>query len=248
MTALRPLIAGNWKMHGTVADAVALAQAVAAGASGLAAEILVCPPSVHLAAVAPVLAGSPVGLGAQDCHAAAKGAHTGDVSAAMLRDAGAAWVILGHSERRADHAETDTQVAAKAAAAIAAGLRAIICVGETLAEREAGTAESVVARQLAGSLPPGFADAGGVVAYEPVWAIGTGRIPTEADIRAMHARLRAEVLGLCGPAGATVPLLYGGSVKPGNAAVILALPEVNGALVGGAALVAADFLAIAAAA
>ncbi|WP_431280662.1 triose-phosphate isomerase [Humitalea sp. 24SJ18S-53] len=248
MPVPRTLIAGNWKMHGTVADAVALARAVVAGSAGLPADLLICPPVVHLLAVAPAVSGSAVGLGAQDCHAAGKGAHTGDVSAGMLRDAGAAWVILGHSERRADHAETDAQVAAKAAAAMAAGLCPIVCVGETLAQREAGEAEAVVAGQLAGSLPPGFAEAGGVVAYEPVWAIGTGLTPTEGDIRAMHARLRAEVLGLCGPAGGGVRLLYGGSVKPGNAAAILALPEVNGALVGGAALVAADFLAIAAAA
>jgi len=242
----RPLIAGNWKMHGTLAEATALAGALAA-AKGKA-ELLVCPPFPHLVPVAAVLAGGELGLGGQDCHAAAKGAHTGDVSAVMLRDLGATYVILGHSERRADHGETDAMVAAKAGAAIAAGLAPIICIGETLAQREAGQAETIVTAQLAGSLPPGFAAAGGVVAYEPVWAIGTGRVPTEADITALHARLREEMVRLCGPAGAGLRLLYGGSVKPANAASILALPEVDGALVGGAALVAADFLAIAAAA
>ncbi|PZW40078.1 triosephosphate isomerase [Humitalea rosea] len=242
----RPLIAGNWKMHGTLAEAQALACGVVA--CDAAAELLVCPPFPHLHPVAAALAGSAVALGGQDCHHAAKGAHTGDVSAWMLRDLGASYVILGHSERRADHAESDALVQAKAVAAIAAGLRPIICVGETLAQREAGQAEPVVAGQLAGSLPPGFAEAGGVVAYEPVWAIGTGRTPTEADIAALHASLRAEVLRLCGAQGAGLRLLYGGSVKPGNAKAILALADVNGALVGGAALMAADFLAIAAAA
>ncbi len=257
MTAIRPLIVGNWKMNGTVAEAAALAQAVAAGASGLAADLVLCPPSLHLLAVAPGIAGTPIGLGGQDCHAGAKGAHTGDVSAPMLRDAGAGFVILGHSERRADHGETGPDVAAKALAAMAAGLRPIICVGEDLPFRESGTAEMIVANMLAGSLPgdptvyggrAAFAEAGGIVAYEPVWAIGTGRTPTEAEILSMHTHLRRELLASCGPAGASVPLLYGGSVKPSNAGAILALPDVNGALVGGASLAAADFLAIAAAA
>ncbi len=228
-------------MHGLAADGLALARAVAAGGEGIHAEILVCPPATLVAAVAAALAGSPVATGGQDCHANPKGAHTGDIAAAMLADAGATYVILGHSERRADHAETDAQVKAKAIAAIAAGLTPIVCVGETLAQREAGQAESVVRNQVTGSLPEGFAAAGGVVAYEPVWAIGTGKTPTEADIAAIHAALRQAV-------GATTRLLYGGSVKPGNAAAILALPDVDGALVGGASLVAEDFLAIARAA
>jgi triosephosphate isomerase len=234
---VRPLVAGNWKMNGLAAEGEALARAVAAGASGLRAEIVLCPPATLLAR----LAACGVALGGQDCHAREKGAHTGDVSAAMLRDAGARFVILGHSERRADHAESDAAVRAKAEAAIAAGLTPILCVGESEAERLAGRAEAVVGAQLAGSLPAGFHAAGGVVAYEPVWAIGTGRVPTEADIAAMHAMLRA----------ATTPrtrLLYGGSVKPANAAAILAIANVDGALVGGASLIAADFLAIAAAA
>ncbi|HWT10924.1 MAG TPA: triose-phosphate isomerase [Roseomonas sp.] len=238
---MRPLVAGNWKMHGLAADGLALARAVAAGAAGVTAEMLVCPPATLVAAIAAALSGTPVATGGQDCHANAKGAHTGDIAAAMLADAGARYVILGHSERRTDHAETDAQVKAKAAAAIAAGLTPIVCVGETLAQREAGQAEAVVRAQLAGSLPDGFAAAGGVVAYEPVWAIGTGKTPTEADIAAIHGALRQA-------AGATTRLLYGGSVKPGNAAAILALPNVDGALVGGASLVAEDFLAIARAA
>jgi triosephosphate isomerase len=236
---VRPLIAGNWKMHGSLEAATALASDVAAGAPDLKAELLVCPPFPYLVTVAAALAGKEVGLGAQDCHAEAKGAHTGDVAAVMLKDVGCAYVILGHSERRANHGETDAQVRAKAEAALAAGLTPIVCVGETLAEREAGRAEAVVSAQLAGSVPEGFVDAGGVVAYEPVWAIGTGKTPTEADIAAMHATMRGLV-------GKTTRLLYGGSVKPGNAAAILALPNVDGALVGGASLVAADFLAIAA--
>ncbi len=238
---LRPLIAGNWKMNTLVGEAVDLARAVAAGAAGSKAELLVCPPFLYVAGLAGLLKESGVAVGAQDCHAKAKGAHTGDVAAAMLKDVGASYVILGHSERRADHGETDAQVKAKAEAAMAAGLTPIVCVGETLAEREAGEAEAVVARQLTGSLPEGFVNAGGVVAYEPVWAIGTGKVPTEADIAALHAAMRAQV-------GAKTRLLYGGSMKPSNAAAILALPNVDGGLIGGAALVAADFLAIAAAA
>ncbi|HEV7268879.1 MAG TPA: triose-phosphate isomerase [Falsiroseomonas sp.] len=242
---MRPLIAGNWKMHGSMAEAAALAGAVLEGAPGLPADLLVCPTFVHLAPVAGLLAGSAVAVGGQDCHAAAKGAHTGDVSAPMLKDAGASHVILGHSERRTDHAETDAGVRAKAAAAAAAGLVPVVCVGETEAERLAGNAEEVVARQLAESLPGGF---GGVVAYEPVWAIGTGHTPTEADIAAIHGLIRARLAARFGAAGQGMRILYGGSMKPGNAKAILALANVDGGLVGGASLVASDFLAIARAA
>lgn len=239
---IRPLIAGNWKMHGTVAEAAALAGAVRDGAAGLEADLLVCPTFLHVAQVAQLLAGGPVAVGAQDCHAAAKGAHTGDVSAPMLRDAGATHVILGHSERRTDHGETDAMVRAKVQAAQAAGLVPVVCVGETEAERLAGQAEAVVSRQLAESLPEGFA---GVVAYEPVWAIGTGRTPTEADIASIHGTIRTVLAGRFGAAGQGMRILYGGSMKPGNAKAILALPNVDGGLVGGASLVAEDFLAIA---
>jgi triosephosphate isomerase len=242
---VRPLIAGNWKMHGSVAEAAALAGAVRDGSAGLPADLLVCPTFLHVAGVAARLAGGPVAVGAQDCHPQPKGAHTGDVSAPMLRDAGASHVILGHSERRADHAETDALVRAKAEAAAAAGLIPVVCVGETEAERLAGQAEAVVERQLAGSLPDNFA---GIVAYEPVWAIGTGRTPTEADIAAIHGTIRARLAARFGTAGGAMRILYGGSMKPGNAAAILALPNVDGGLVGGASLVAADFLAIARAA
>jgi triosephosphate isomerase len=243
---VRPLIAGNWKMHGLRVDALALARGVAAGAAGAqGAELLVCPPFTMLAEVAGALAGSRVAVGGQDCHAAAKGAHTGDVSAPMLKDAGASHVILGHSERRADHGETDAQVRAKAEAALTAGLTPIVCIGESEAQRLAGEAEAVVTRQLDGSLPDGFAASGGVMAYEPVWAIGTGRTPTEAEIAATHGAIRARLQARFGAAGGGLRILYGGSVKPGNAAGILALPNVDGALVGGASLVAADFLAIA---
>jgi triosephosphate isomerase (TIM) len=238
---IRPLIAGNWKMNASLAEAMALAEGVAAGAAGWRAELLVCPPFPYILPVAQTLRGKAVAVGGQDCHARPKGAHTGDVAAAMLKDCGATYVILGHSERRADHGETDAQVKAKAEAAIAAGLTPIVCVGETLAEREAGQAEAVVARQLAGSLPDSFTAAGGVVAYEPVWAIGTGKTPTEADIAAIHAAMRKQV-------GGATRLLYGGSMKPANAAAILALANVNGGLIGGASLVAGDFLAIAQAA
>ncbi len=244
---VRPLIAGNWKMHGTLASARELAAGVASGTVE-GPEVLVCPAFVHLSTVAEALAGKAVALGAQDCHANAKGAHTGDVSAPMLADLGASFVILGHSERRADHGETDAVVKAKTEAALASGLTPVVCVGESEAQRVSGEAEAVVAGQLAGSLPDGFAAVGGVVAYEPVWAIGTGRTPTEEDIAAMHARIRAELEQRFGAAGGKLRILYGGSVKPGNAKAILALPHVDGALVGGASLVVADFLAIAAAA
>ncbi|MBL6080255.1 triose-phosphate isomerase [Belnapia sp. T18] len=242
---MRPLIAGNWKMHGTLLEAGALAEGVRAGAAGARAELLVCPPFPYLVPVGGAL-GADIALGGQDCHAREKGAHTGDVAAAMLQDVGATYVILGHSERRADHGETDAMVRSKAEAALAAGLVPIVCVGESEAQRLAGDAETVVTQQLDGSLPDGFAAAGGVVAYEPVWAIGTGRTPTEAEIAAIHAAIRANLEGRFGTPGGGLRILYGGSVKPGNAKAILALPHVDGALVGGASLAAADFLAIAA--
>ena len=244
---VRPLIAGNWKMHGLAADGLALARAVAAGAAGLKAEMLLCPPATLIAPLAQALGGA-LAVGGQDCHEAAKGAHTGDIAAAMLKDAGAAYVILGHSERRMAYRETSHRVRAKAEAALAAGLIPVVCVGEPEDDRLLGRAEEVVAEQMAESLPDGFGAAGGVVAYEPVWAIGTGRTPTEADITAMHAMMRAKLVASFPAEGAGLRLLYGGSVKPGNAAAILALPHVDGALVGGASLVAEDFLAIARAA
>ncbi len=242
---MRQLIAGNWKMHTLGQEARALAQAVAEGAQALPADVLVCPPFVHVASVAAALAGTKVAVGGQDCHADVQGAHTGDVAAPMLRDVGATHVILGHSERRQNHAETDAQVRAKTLAATAAGLTPIVCVGETESERNAGREQAVVAGQLAGSLPEGFA---GVVAYEPVWAIGTGKTATEADVAAMHAFIRARLVAQCGSAGTGILILYGGSVRPANAASLLAVPDVGGALVGGASLKAEDFLAIARAA
>ena len=244
---VRPLIAGNWKMHGLAADGLALARAVATGAAGLKAELLICPPATLIAPLVQACAGV-VALGGQDCHEAAKGAHTGDIAAAMLKDAGAGYVILGHSERRMAYRETSHRVRAKAEAALAAGLIPVVCVGEPEDDRLLGRAEEVVAEQMAESLPAGFGAAGGVVAYEPVWAIGTGRTPTEADIAAMHTMMRAKVTASFPAEGAGLRLLYGGSVKPGNAAAILVLPHVDGALVGGASLVAEDFLAIARAA
>ncbi len=240
------LIAGNWKMHKLRAEAVALAQALrAAGGAGVPAELLVCPPFTALSAVAEALAGSAIAVGAQDCHPAAQGAHTGDISAPMLRDAGAGWVILGHSERRQDHGETSELVREKVQAAVAAGLAPIVCVGETAEQRQGGGETETVGWQLTGSLPQGFA---GVVAYEPIWAIGTGKTPTEDEVAAMHRFIREELTRQFGAAGAAIRILYGGSVKPGNAQALLALPEVGGALIGGASLTAADFLAIAGAA
>lgn len=237
------LVAGNWKMHGLAEEAAALARAVRPSVPGV--SLLVCPPFIQIARVAAILAGSPVAVGGQDCHTAPSGPHTGDISAPMLRDAGCRFVILGHSERRAAHGESDALVRAKAVAAAAAGLTPIVCVGETEAERSAGREAEIVGAQLGGSLPPDFA---GVVAYEPVWAIGTGRTPQSGEIADMHALIRRHLIVQFGAQGNGTLILYGGSVKPGNAAAILALPEVGGALVGGASLVAQDFLAIAAAA
>ncbi len=244
---MTPLIAGNWKMNGTLAEARSLAQEVLSGVDGraLPCELLVCPPFVHLSAVADALGQGVVRLGGQDCHTAAAGAHTGDVSAGMLRDLGCGYVVLGHSERRADHGEDNALVRAKAEAALAAGLVPIVCVGETLEERSAGQALGVIARQLKGSVPVGMAAERLVVAYEPVWAIGTGRTATPDDVAEVHAEVRKVLGGLVGEGAEQVRILYGGSVKPGNAGELLAQENVNGALVGGASLKASDFLAIA---
>ena len=239
-----PLIAGNWKMNGLSADGLALARAVRGGADGVGVQLLICPPATLLGSVGEALAGSTISLGGQDCHPDGPGAHTGDIAASMLADLSCRFVILGHSERRADHGETDELVRAKATAALAAGLTAIVCIGETETERDAGKTLAVVTRQLAGSLPVGASAVNTVVAYEPVWAIGTGRTPSNADIASVHGQLRRELSARFGDA-AGIRLLYGGSVKPANAREILALPDVDGALVGGASLKAEDFLAIA---
>ncbi|HEX4261435.1 MAG TPA: triose-phosphate isomerase [Acetobacteraceae bacterium] len=240
---MRQTIAGNWKMNGLAADADRLAAALAQNAADLACDLLVCPPATVLARVARALAGTAVAVGGQDCAAQADGAHTGDISAAMLRDAGASHVVLGHSERRRDHGETDELVREKVVAAAAAGLLPIVCVGETDEQRSAGRETEVVGWQIEGSLPKPFS---GMLAYEPVWAIGSGQSATERDVEMMHAFVREELMRQFGPeAGRAVPILYGGSVKPENAAALLAVPEVGGALVGGASLDAAAFLAIA---
>jgi triosephosphate isomerase len=241
----RPLIAGNWKMNG-LAEALDQARAVAAAldAKPAAARVAICPPATLLDRLSQALEGSTVLTGGQDCHVKTSGAHTGDVSAPMLIDAGATLVILGHSERRDDHGETSALVAAKVETALAAGLEPIVCVGESLAQREAGSAIAVVTGQIRESLPAVLAGQAFAVAYEPIWAIGTGRTATVADIEEMHAAIRAELVAMFGNHGATVPILYGGSVKPDNAVEILAAAEVGGALVGGASLKAADFLAI----
>jgi len=241
-----PVIAGNWKMNGLCVSGCALAAAVADGAAGLDCELVICPPATLLAPVAEVLKSSSIGLGAQDCHAAESGAHTGDIGAPMLADMGCNAVIVGHSERRTDHGETDALVQAKAAAAHAAGLTAIVCVGETEGERDAGEALGVVGRQVSLSLPDGTTAANTIVAYEPVWAIGSGRTPTPDDVREVHGHVRAILAERLGEAEADgIRILYGGSMKPTNALELLAIPNVDGGLIGGASLVAADFLAIA---
>ncbi|MCA1907723.1 MAG: triose-phosphate isomerase [Magnetospirillum sp.] len=247
-----PLIAGNWKMNGLVADATALAQGIAAkakSAPALACQMLICPPFPLLGVAVAAVAGSPVAVGGQDCHAKVSGAHTGDTSAALLKDVGCSYVILGHSERRTDHAETDSQVKAKAEAALAAGLVAIVCIGETLAQRDAGQTIAVNTSQLRGSLPAGANAENTVIAYEPVWAIGTGRVATPDQAQEVHAAIRAELVKLVGAEEAgKMRILYGGSMKPDNAVQLLALPDVDGGLIGGAALKVDDFWAIAQAA
>jgi len=244
MTA--PLIVGNWKMNGLAAD-LGEAQAIAAGIIGARARIGLCPAATLISRMAEAVSAAGVAVGGQDCHAEVKGAFTGDVSAEMLQDAGASLVIVGHSERRAGHGETDADVAAKALAAVRAGLEPIICVGETLDQRQAGQALEIVTGQVRGSVPLALADAGFAVAYEPVWAIGTGLTPSLAEIEEVHAAIRAALRQIGGRAVAA-PILYGGSVKPDNAREILHAAEVGGALVGGASLKAVDFLKIIAAA
>jgi triosephosphate isomerase len=244
-TTPRPLIAGNWKMNG-LAGALDEARAVAAGLDQrpAAARVAIFPPATLLHRLAQAVEGSYVLVGGQDCHGKLSGAHTGDISAEMVADCGGAMVIVGHSERRTDHGETCQQVAGKTEAALAAGLEPIVCVGESLEQRQAGEAVAFVIAQLHNSLPASLAGKAFNVAYEPLWAIGTGHTASVDNIVEMHAAIRTELIALFGEQGATVPILYGGSVKPENAHEILAAAEVGGALVGGASLKAKDFLAI----
>ncbi|MBO5038810.1 MAG: triose-phosphate isomerase [Alphaproteobacteria bacterium] len=247
----KTLIAGNWKMNGLQEDGVALAKGVALEAKKRArkdCEFLVCPPFTLLTSVKKALKGSRVMLGAQDCHYAASGAHTGDVSPVMLKDLGCQYVIVGHSERRTNHYETNELVAKKASAAIEAGLKVIICIGETEAERDAGKTIDVCSAQIMGSVPENATAANTVIAYEPVWAIGTGRTPTANEVEDVHAAIRKVISKKLGRANANkMRILYGGSMKPSNAKELLALPDVDGGLIGGASLKVADFMAIAAA-
>lgn len=237
--APRKLAAGNWKMNGDLA-ALSQIDALIAARPDPGCDVLICPPALLIQPMKARIGAHPIALGGQDCHARAFGAHTGDIAAVQLKDAGADYVILGHSERRADHGETDADVSAKAAAAHDAGLIAIICVGETEAQRDDDEALEVIAAQLEGSIPPGANAGNTVIAYEPVWAIGTGRTPSGDQIAKVHALMRERLVGKVTDA-ANVSLLYGGSVKAANAAEIFAIAHVNGALVGGASLKAADF-------
>lgn len=242
--SIKPIVAGNWKMNG-LKQALDEAAAVRDGVANFAAaDVMICPPATLLAPLVETLQGSAVIAGAQDCHPAEKGAHTGDISAEMIRDVGAGAVIVGHSERRADHGETSRVVRAKAEAAHRAGLVAIVCIGETAGERRAGLTLDVVARQLRDSLPEGCTAVNTVIAYEPVWAIGTGLTPTPDDVAEVHASIRSKLATAFPADGASMRILYGGSVKPENAATLMAVENVNGALVGGASLKAADFLGI----
>ena len=244
--AITPLIAGNWKMNGlraSLLEVEKLASRLTAG-SAPRCTVAICPPATLINAMNRIAAPAGIVLGGQDCHPNPSGAHTGDISALMLVDAGAQLVIVGHSERRVEHHESDDLVRQKAISALAAGLLPIICIGESRAEREGGQADAVCARQLAGSVPDQAADHDVVIAYEPVWAIGTGLTPTSADIAQMHNSLREQLISRFGERGASIRLLYGGSLKPGNAREILAIPNVNGGLVGGASLLADDFAAI----
>jgi triosephosphate isomerase (TIM) len=244
--AIRPLIAGNWKMNGLKAS-LAEFEAMLAGAPKVAAkaDLLVCPPVTLIAAFAEQARGSTLAIGGQDCHPKASGAHTGDISAEMLADAGASAVIVGHSERRADHGESDALVRHKAEAAWRAGLTAIVCIGETQQQRDSGQTLDICGGQIKGSLPDGTSAARLVVAYEPIWAIGTGLTPTVEDVEQIHKFIRETLTARFGGEGARIRILYGGSVKPSNAADLMAVANVNGALIGGASRKAADFLAIA---
>jgi triosephosphate isomerase (TIM) len=244
-TSIRPLVAGNWKMNGTTA-ALREPRLLAAmlGDVKLKCDVLVCPPATLLRRVKSVLRGSKIRVGGQDCHGAVSGAHTGDISADMLKDAGAAMVIVGHSERRTNHKETDAMVSAKAKAAHKADLVAIVCIGETLDERKGNKTLDVLTTQIKGSIPEGANSTNTVIAYEPVWAIGTGLTPTVAEVAEAHTHIRAELAKVMGTEGAATRILYGGSVKPSNADELMAAANVNGALVGGAALKAADFIGI----
>jgi triosephosphate isomerase (TIM) len=244
--AIRPLIAGNWKMNGLKASVTEF-DAMLAGAPGVTgrADLLVCPPATLIAGFAERARGSQVAVGAQDCHPKQLGAHTGDISAEMLGDAGATAIVVGHSERRADHGESDQLIRQKAEAVWRAGLTAIVCIGETREQRDAGQTLDICRTQLGLSLPDRATAAKLVVAYEPVWAIGTGLTPTVADVEQIHRFIRELLVARFNGEGASMRILYGGSVKPSNARELLAVPNVNGALVGGASLKAADFLAIA---
>lgn len=247
--ARKKLIAGNWKMNGKLADGVELAKEIAADVKAMGkpqCEFLVCPPFTLLTSVKKALRGSKVALGAQDAHFNVKGAHTGDISPEMLTDIGCSYVILGHSERRADHGESNELINKKAVAAHKAGLKTVICIGETLDQREAGKAVEVCKEQILGSVPEDATAADTVIAYEPVWAIGTGKVPTSADVEEVHAACRKVLAQKLGKGNASkMRILYGGSVKPSNAQELLNLPDVDGALIGGASLKAADFIAIA---
>ena len=242
----RPLVAGNWKMNGTMAslDEVRRLMEMLSGAR-MRCDVMICPPATLIAPMVRLVASSPIKVGGQDCHSEAKGAHTGDISAEMLSDAGCSGVIVGHSERRADHGETDSLIRDKAAAAHRAGLTAIICIGETLEEREAGRTLDVVTGQLDSVLPPSVTGDDTVLAYEPVWAIGTGLTPSLEQVAEVHGAIRARLRArLGGSQGDAVAILYGGSVKPDNAGDLMGVANVDGALVGGASLKAADFMGI----
>ncbi|HRX35393.1 MAG TPA: triose-phosphate isomerase [Aestuariivirga sp.] len=241
----RPLVAGNWKMNGGVAmlKEPRLLAAMLKDVK-LKCEVMVCPPAIITRRVKSVLSGSKIKIGGQDCHWNPSGAHTGDISAEMLKEAGCTAVIVGHSERRTNHGETDETVSKKAAGVHRAGLVAIVCIGETLEERKSGKTLDVVSSQLKGSVPAESGAANTVIAYEPVWAIGTGLTPTTAEVAEVHAHIRKELAAIMGDEGDGVRILYGGSVKPSNAAELMGQPNVNGALVGGASLKAADFIGI----
>jgi triosephosphate isomerase (TIM) len=244
---IKPLVAGNWKMNGTISGLEELRTIGHAFTSGLesAADCLICPPATLISRAAEILANTPVKVGGQDCHAKDHGAHTGDISASMLKEAGATYVIVGHSERRTDHNEDDSTVRSKAEAALSIGLVAVICIGETLAERERGETLDVLSRQIDGSVPANSTSQTVVIAYEPVWAIGTALTPTAGNVAEAHAHIRERLQNKLFDTAKGMRILYGGSVKPGNAKELMFIGNVDGALVGGASLKAADFLGIA---